>query len=54
MYGFEREGIRVGGEGLLSLVGHPAGLGSSLTHRFITTDFAESQLELENLEPLVF
>ena len=46
MHGFEKEGIRITPEGLLPSTPHPAGLGSSLTHPFITTDFAEPQLEL--------
>lgn len=46
MHGLEKEGIRTNKDGLLSLTPHPAGLGSSLTHPFITTDFTESQLEL--------
>lgn len=46
MHGFEREGIRISPDGLLSPTLHPASLGSSLTHPFITTDFTEPQLEL--------
>lgn len=45
MHGIEREGIRVTPDGRLSPTPHPESLGSSLTHTFITTDFAESQLE---------
>jgi len=45
LHGFERESIRVTAEGFLSRTPHPSSLGSSLTHPYITTDFAESQLE---------
>ncbi len=45
MHGFEREGIRVTPDGLMAPTPHPESLGFSLTHPFITTDFAESQLE---------
>ena len=44
--GLEKESLRVRPDGMLSDVPHPAGLGSSLTHPHITTDFSESQLEL--------
>ena len=45
-YGLERESLRVLlSSGELAQTPHPAALGSSLTNRFITTDFSESQLE---------
>ncbi len=44
--GLEREALRVGPTGTLASTGHPLALGSALTHPEITTDFAESQLEL--------
>lgn len=44
--GIEKEGLRVGPDGVLSRTAHPEGLGSALTHPHITTDFSESQLEL--------
>ncbi|MGL4858424.1 MAG: glutamate--cysteine ligase [Enterobacteriaceae bacterium] len=44
--GVERETLRVTKEGDLSMTPHPAALGSALTHPWITTDFAESLLEL--------
>lgn len=44
--GIEKEGLRVTLTGQLSARNHPAGLGSALTNRYITTDYAESQLEL--------
>jgi glutamate--cysteine ligase len=44
--GIEKEGLRVRPDGTLADTPHPAGLGSSLTHPHITTDFSESQLEL--------
>ena len=43
--GIEREGLRVT-HNKLSDTMHPKLLGSSLTNKFITTDFAETQLEL--------
>ena len=44
--GIEKESLRVDNKGNLSLNAHPIGLGSSLTHPNITTDFSEAQLEL--------
>ena len=44
--GVEKEGLRTGADGSLSMAPHPAGLGSPLTHPHITTDFSEAQLEL--------
>ena len=44
--GIEKEGLRARPDGTLAETPHPAGLGSSLTHPHITTDFSESQLEL--------
>ena len=44
--GVEKESLRVLPQGGLALTPHPQGLGSALTHPFITTDFSESQLEL--------
>ena len=43
--GIEKEALRVGKDGALSLLEHPAGLGSALTNRYITTDFSEALLE---------
>ena len=43
--GIERETLRVTPDGHLACTGHPDGLGKSLTHKWITTDFAESLLE---------
>lgn len=43
--GFEKECLRVNQNGILSQTAHPKALGSSLTHPFITTDFAEALLE---------
>ncbi len=45
-HGIERECLRVSPKGRLSQTSHPYKLGSALTHPYITTDFAESQLEL--------
>ncbi|WP_277208482.1 glutamate--cysteine ligase [Vibrio misgurnus] len=43
--GLERESLRYTPDGALTQTPHPAALGSALTHRWITTDFAESLLE---------
>nr|WP_269748092.1 glutamate--cysteine ligase [Enterovibrio coralii] len=44
--GIEKETIRTTPKGALSQQSHPKKLGSALMHPFITTDFAEAQLEL--------
>lgn len=44
-YGLERESLRVHSDGQLAQTCHPQALGSSLTNRYITTDFSESQVE---------
>jgi len=44
--GIEKESLRARPDGTLALTPHPPGLGSPLTHGYITTDFSESQLEL--------
>ncbi len=43
--GLERESLRYTPEGALTQTPHPKALGAALTHRWITTDFAESLLE---------
>lgn len=43
--GIERETLRVNADGSLAQDLHPSGLGSALTHPWITTDFSESLLE---------
>lgn len=43
--GIERETLRVTSDGYLSEVKHSNLLGSALTHKYITTDFAETLLE---------
>ncbi|GHB41202.1 glutamate--cysteine ligase [Pseudovibrio japonicus] len=43
--GIEKEALRVGRDGFMSLRDHPDALGKTLTHKFITTDFSEAQLE---------
>jgi len=45
-WGIERESQRVNPDGSLALTPHPQALGDKLTNTRITTDFAESQLEL--------
>ena len=44
-HGIEKESLRVDPEGHIAKSGHPAGLGSPLTHPSITTDFSEALLE---------
>ena len=44
--GIEKEFFRVNRKGNISEREHPQSLGSALTNKFITTDFAEAQLEL--------
>ena len=44
--GLEKECIRVDRDGFIANTPHPKGLGDKLNHPYITTDFAESQLEL--------
>ncbi|WP_140919888.1 glutamate--cysteine ligase [Limnobaculum xujianqingii] len=43
--GIERETLRITSDGHLATTPHPKSLGSALTHRWITTDFAEALLE---------
>ena len=43
--GIERDTLRVTTEGCLATTDHPKSLGAALTHRWITTDFAETLLE---------
>lgn len=45
-YGIEREGLRVNGEGQLSLEPHPKVFGDKVHNPYITTDFSESQVEV--------
>ena len=45
-YGIEREGLRVNNKGKLSLKDHPSVFGDKSNNRYITTDFAESQIEV--------
>ncbi len=44
--GLEKESLRVNTASHLSQTDHPKVLGSALTHPWITTDYAESLLEL--------
>ena len=46
LHGIERETLRVNDDLTISQKDHPTALGDKLTDPFITTDFAESQLEL--------
>ncbi len=43
--GYEKECLRVDANGALARTAHPQALGSKLTHPWITTDYAEAQLE---------
>lgn len=44
--GLEKESLRVNHDGRIAHTPHPAGLGSALTHPYITTDYSEALLEL--------
>lgn len=43
--GIEKEGLRVDRQSAVAQTGHPAALGSTLTHPSITTDYSEALLE---------
>jgi len=43
--GVERECLRINSEAEIASSDHPKGLGSKLTHPFITTDYSENLLE---------
>ncbi len=43
--GLEKESLRIQANGRLAQSGHPAALGSALTHSFITTDYSEALME---------
>ena len=43
--GIEKESLRITPEGSLAQTPHPAGIGSALTHSWITTDYSEALLE---------
>lgn len=43
--GIEKECLRIDSDGVLSRRTHPAALGASLTHPYITTDYSEALLE---------
>ncbi|WP_160693214.1 bifunctional glutamate--cysteine ligase GshA/glutathione synthetase GshB [Clostridium sp. C2-6-12] len=45
-YGIEREGLRVNDKGELSEKEHPSVFGDKVKNSYITTDFAESQVEV--------
>ena len=45
-FGIEWEGLRVRGNGELSLSPHPEIFGNKLSNPYITTDFSESQIEI--------
>ena len=45
-YGVEREGLRINDKGELSLLNHPSVFGDKSDNSYITTDFAESQIEV--------
>jgi glutamate--cysteine ligase len=46
LVGIEKEGLRVGADGIIAQTPHPATLGSALRHPWITTDYSEALLEL--------
>lgn len=43
--GIEKEGLRCSAQGVISQRKHPKGLGATLTHPYITTDYSEALLE---------
>lgn len=45
-FGLEKENLRTDENGFLALTPHPIVLGDKATHPYITTDFAESQIEM--------
>jgi glutamate--cysteine ligase len=45
-YGIERESLRVNDKGELSVKAHPEVFGDKVENEYITTDFAESQIEV--------
>ena len=45
-FGIEKESLRVCSNGKLAHTPHPKTLGCPLTHKYITTDYSEAQLEL--------
>lgn len=45
-HGIEKESLRISADGHLAMTSHPRGLGSALTHPYITTDYSEALLEL--------
>ncbi|GGK84618.1 glutamate--cysteine ligase [Amphritea balenae] len=45
LHGIEKEGLRVDPMASISQTGHPAELGSALTHSHITTDYSEALME---------
>jgi len=44
--GLEKESLRVSSDGGIAITPHPSGLGSALTHPYITTDYSEALTEL--------
>ena len=44
--GIEREALRISGNGEISKKNHPISLGSPLTNKMISLDFADQQIEL--------
>lgn len=44
--GIEKESLRVSREGCIAQTPHPSGLGSALTHPYITTDYSEALTEI--------
>ena len=43
--GIEKESLRINKRGVIAQTPHPKGLGSALTHPYITTDYSEALLE---------
>ena len=47
LFGLEKESIRVDKSGKLAQTPHPTIFGNKLKHPYITTDFSESQIEMQ-------
>ncbi|GAB6067270.1 glutamate--cysteine ligase [Methylothermus subterraneus] len=45
LVGLEKESLRITASGQIAKTAHPEGLGSALTHPYITTDYSEALLE---------
>ncbi|MDV3241812.1 MAG: glutamate--cysteine ligase [Methylocaldum sp.] len=44
--GLEKESLRLAADGVIAHTPHPMGVGSALTHPYVTTDYSEALIEL--------